>query len=528
MRAWTLVAVFLTAALAGCVGSEGTDETLDKATAFPVDWSLNALTYGDDHDHTDPAHHANFTTANFEVLGHDDLSGSYYDAPAGSWFCGDAKETDDGRRIAAAESRSNVAFTLADVTDPADPVFLGELIMEHTYVYDLAVMPSGDHVVLTTAYARTPSLPAPGLDAMTATPGSGPEAGTDDTPRLLWRSPCAEGGEMPVRLASDDLVPRPASNLLVDISDPSDPVVVDQRPAGGLGHSVFATAVDGMQIALVSVWGDAEKASTFQFYEVVDTPTGGMLDLLTVYSVGQNDQDADTLARETGHNDGWIATHPVTGQTLAYLGNWDAGVHILDMEDPRDPTFVGAWVPPAGVGGNIHSVFPLPETRDGHHYTLVGPEWPARPSDDLPTGIVWVLDTTDPAAPKEVAGWTLPHDVEWSGRLMYSNHYLTAVDDTMFVSMYHGGVWAIDLGPVDPDNFTSLPSVGVFMPTNVPAVEAAVKNRWAPTQEEVLAMPDGTLVTWDANSGIYTFRFDAHDPAPAPQPWSLEPVTWTP
>jgi hypothetical protein len=36
-------------------------------------------------------------------------------------------------------------------------------------------------------------------------------------------------------------------------------------------------------------------------------------------------------------------------------------------------------------------------------------------------------------------------------------------------------------------------------------------------------MPDGSVVTFDANSGLYTFRFDDSAPMPAPEPWPLTP-----
>jgi hypothetical protein len=134
-----------------------------------------------------------------------------------------------------------------------------------------------------------------------------------------------------------------------------------------------------------------------------------------------------------------------------------------------------------------------------------------------PTGWVIVLDTTDPAQPQEAGRWTLPVDVVWEGRLMFSTHYLTVVDRTMFVSMYHGGLWAADL--------TTLPeplTVGVLIPANVPPIPVpGARAGWAPETLDVLAQPDGSLAVFDASSGVYTVRFDASRPAPPPPPWQV-------
>jgi hypothetical protein len=173
-----------------------------------------------------------------------------------------------------------------------------------------------------------------------------------------------------------------------------------------------------------------------------------------------------------------------------------------------------------GYGGAIHSV--LPVEHGGRHYTIIGPEWKTHPTDH-PSGIVWVLDTTDPAQPGAVGGWTLPHDVEWTGEYMFSNHYYGVVGSTMFVSMYHGGVWAVDLAPAFAGlGFANLPSIGAFLPV-APGVDVVDKSRWAPTLQEVLAFPDGVLVTFDGHSGVWTFTFDATFPAPAPKPWPITP-----
>lgn len=567
MRLLLALAV-VAAALAGCFAGDP-----DRDGAAGRSWSEAALPFGGGHDHANASHHAGLSTPNFRILGHDPLLSPHYGAPAGGYLCGDAKQTPDGRRLAVVESRSDVAFAIADVTDPADPRWLGELVIEtdETYVYDLAVTPDGAHAVLVTSEGAslsdaidrvsdvTPTAlthggageAAPGAtDADAAVPAASAAsqhaqeqqaAGT--TPRrgsagagdpdghgaagaaasgLTWHSPCADG---PVPLDAQDPLPRPLSLLLVDISEPAEPAIVDQRLLSGLGHSAFTTAIDGETWILVSNVATDPVRDTFQLYKLLETPGGTRLELMSTYAAERPERLGRTGIG--GHTDGWIQEYPATGTPLGYLVG-SMGLHIVDLSDPRAPEQVAAWTDDvagrSGPVGNLHSAFPLPELHAGRHLTIIGPEFHSHP-DEHPSGIVWVLDTTDPAAPREVAAWTLPHEVEWNGTYMFSNHYLAAVGQTAFVSMYHGGVWALDLSAIGPEpgHLTLLPSIGVFLPTNE-TVQAAEPVRWTPTLEEVLAMPDGSLVTFDSNTGLYTFRFDADRPMPAPEPWPVAPL----
>lgn len=519
---------------AGCLSEGGADEGGDAPLRFAPDWSERALTFGDGHDHADPLQHAGLTTPNFEVLGREPLlSPRYGGQSAGGYVCADAKQAGE-RRIAAVESRSKVGFALADVTDPRAPRWLGELVMESTYVYDLAVLPGGDHVVLVTRHAE--------LDGAGNVPPVAPAA-----PRMAWRTPCDPEPRPVPWLAgapaaraetaqAEDPLPRPMSLVLVDISDPAAPAVVDQHPLLGYGHSAFAERFGEELLILVTTAGPALPSgavSSFELYTLAATPLGPRLEPLSVYRApaasgpGAALPGSPLLGR-TGH-DAWMAGHPGTGRLLAYLVGADR-LTILDLSDPRSPAEVGAWSEAGpgreGYSGNLHSVVPLDELWDGRHYTIVGPEFGGHPTDH-PSGIVWVLDTTDPANPVEVAAWTLPHEVEWDGTYMFSNHYYGVAGDTLFVSMYHGGVWAVDLSPLRSANhapFLLLDSVGVFMPTD-PAADPAVEVRWTPNLQEVLTFGDGTLLSFDSWTGLWSYRFDAGSPAPPPAPWPVAPVS---
>lgn len=501
------VLLVLLAPLSGCV-DETTDPFMDE---YPTAWSERALPFGDDHDHFDYAHHTNLTTPNFEIAGYDPLYSTTAGGTVGGHHCGDAQDMPDGRRIAAVEARYLGGFALADVTDASKPTWLGEFVMRQTRVYDVGVVPDGKHVLLVTT-SQNPYATIPAL-APQRTPLAPSDTGID------WHDACT-GQTKALFSATEDPVTRPFSLLLVDIANPSAPSLVDQRPIPMDGHSVYATYIDGELLILVSVYGPADY-DYYQVYTILDTAAGAKLDLLSTIAI-QN--TGPPVAKITAH-DGWIAKHPKTNQALAYMtGGTD--FLIADLSDPRSPRILSRWTDfdprSPSYTGSLHSVFPLDQLWGGHHYTVVGPEWAGHPGP-RPSGTIWVLDTTDPASPFPVAAWTLPHDVEWNGTYMFSNHYFGVLNHTLFVSMYHGGVWAVDLSSLDAAGFQLLPSVGVFLPDKASPRPPTQILRWTPTLQEILPFQDGTLVTFDGASGIYALRFDETRPMAAPEPWPVEP-----
>jgi hypothetical protein len=503
--------------VAGCLSGNGSE----TAPEFDAQWSVRALPSGAGHDHTDPAAHLNATTPNFEVLGFNPLTSPFYGTSPGGLHCGDARPVEDGRRLAVAESRSKVGFTLADVTDPLDPRYLGEMVMEGTIIKDITITPDGRYVVAVTL-AQTPS------DWPEVPVGFG-HARSVGPLVAEWR-PCG-GAPVPVAGPSDP-VARPRSILLIDITDPATPAIVDHQPLSGEGHSVAAFDFDGATLILTSVY---LSPLAYMFQDIVETPAGGKLRTLSQYvpeTVTPDALQGDVVGGGFGSysHDGWIAKHPVTGEWLAYLAALDV-LEIVNVDDPVQPRLVGSWTDKVpgreGYSGIIHSVEPLHETWDGHHYTVIGPEPGTHPVDH-PTGIVWVLDTTNPGAPFEVAAWTLPHEVDWEDfGFLFANHYFTVHERTLLISMYHGGIWAIDLSPVGSPGFTLLDSVGVFLPADPTLERSAFEDSapQAPSLEEVLHLGDGTFVTFDNSYGLYTFRYHAEWPAPAPEPWPIEPVS---
>ena len=522
---WLLAALLIVAALAGCVG-DGPDDPDPPADADPVQpaWAARAVTdlsKDERHVHGDPTHHEGFTTPNFEILGFDPLVTDYHNRPAGGTYCGTVAETDD-RRLAVYHSfTTDVAIMVIDLTDPADPELVGELVLPFTHVYDATVTDDGLFAVLATSPTDTgPDFP-PGYVA-----GLSPTY----TVRPMWRDACGNESYGP-----ETNLPYASGIVLVDLTDPTAPAVADYEPQPILGaHSVSAATIDGTTYVAASTTNLVHATSYFVFYTLNTIPVAGLPSLVPYGTFTAQYPDAgaieqDLLFQLNGHVDATVHKHPVTGQVVAYLANWNGGMVTIELAGAGNIQPLGYWQDyDASKGsemtGQWHSVRPLDGLRDGRHITLFGQEIGGRPSL-RPTSLALLMDTTDPANPTPLARWTLPVDVQWDGGAMWSTHYIDLVNDTLFVSLYHGGVWAAD---ASEEHWPNLPSIGAFVPNAAPPdLPVALYADWDPLVMEVNHLNDGTLVILDGTSGVYTVRFTPDDPrVPPVAPWTED--NWVP
>lgn len=502
MRLKTVIPVVLIiATLAGCLGGPSDPSPAEEPAAGlvgPADWAERAVPSDPEHHHDDPAQHRGLSSANFELLGWDPLarSGSM---TMGGGGCGAVNSGGDRKLAAVAATWDDgQGLAIADVTDPMDPHKVGELSSPQFWFRDAEITPDGRWAVVASFPTRANGVGLPhGARASTPCPDSVPPAAM-----------AAFGGV-----------------ALVDLSDPTQPVVADfAADAAGGPHSVYANTVDGVTYVMSANNGVPSDASRFMFYTVED----GALSPYGVHTL-QAPRASAAQPLFNLHTDSWIQKHPVTGQVLAYIANWDSGLVLLELQGPGLIVPVGAWNdydPSLGseMTGQIHSVAVTPELWDGKHYTFAGQEIIARPKD-RPTGQMVMLDTTDPTQPVPVARWTLPVDTGiWDNKVtwccLFSTHYVTLVGHTMFISMYHGGVWAID---VTPGAGPELPSLGAFIPSPPdPAYVSPAPGSPAPFVEEVYALDNGDLVTFDDYGGLYTFRFHPEIPVALPPPWTQD------
>ncbi len=499
-------ALLLVFALAGCFGSVD-QEPAPEPTQQPVrdpDWAVRAIPL--DHDHTDRSLHMGLSSPNWQVVGRDQLATDYHGAPSGGYYCGEVSSGET--KLAVVNSfTSNTAIVIMDVTDPANPMKVGELILENAHVYDSAITDDGQYAILATSP----------LDALFSDPNDPAVATYDITPR--FRTACGESQ------GPTDSVPYASGTVLVDLRDPAAPNVADYKPRPAIGpHSVSSTTIDGTRWVLASTTNLAYDASTFSFFTVEETLNVPRLQEYGEYRADYHqDATADPQDRAAtagllnGHVDGTIMKHPGTGDVMAYLANWDSGLLLVRLDGPQQINLVGRWGerdPAAGSGmtGAIHTALPMPELWHGQSVVVTGQEVGARPAN-RPTGQIVILNVDDPAAPTPIARWTLPMDIQWSGGLIFSTHYVALQDDILYTALYHGGVWAAD---ASPEHWPELPSVGAYLPDDV-QTEAATGG---PTPEvlDVLALGSGNVLIFDATTGAYVLKLDPDGVAPA-APW---------
>jgi hypothetical protein len=129
-----------------------------------------------------------------------------------------------------------------------------------------------------------------------------------------------------------DLVKRRDGQVLAALASPdSEALTSDEQGVGGIGDLLLVDITDPANPSLVSEYG------------VLDDPMFGVPFYLDVQQGG----DARTLDHSARFNE---------RGTRLYLSYWDAGVIILDIEDPSNPTVLGRTAYEQGEEGNAHSI----------------------------------------------------------------------------------------------------------------------------------------------------------------------------
>jgi hypothetical protein len=129
-----------------------------------------------------------------------------------------------------------------------------------------------------------------------------------------------------------DLVKRRNGQVLAALASPdSEAITSDDQGLGGMGDLLLVDITNPSAPTLVSEYG------------VLDDPMFGLEFYLGVRQGG----DARTLDHSARFNE---------RGTRLYLSYWDAGVIILDIQDPAKPTVLGRTAYQEGEEGNAHSI----------------------------------------------------------------------------------------------------------------------------------------------------------------------------
>jgi hypothetical protein len=374
--------------LAGCVtpadegvgtaSDDGVPDETPVPTAPDVAWGEIVV-----NDHTHDRRELHTDKGGFALAGHAPLTEGL---EPWATYSGYSEPRIHGDLAVVSSIEGNRAFTIVDVSDPADPD-----VVSHFYSWgenwDARWSEDGDYI-FAGCQGGTPG------GAYTQAAGVGACVAPDGVPQ--------EGTANAI--------------LAVDVSDPANPELVATVESAPIHNLDTATLDDGT----ILVANNGGELFTFD-------PSAGSF---------------ETVGSFEARHDVEFATHPKTGQELLFTGAKD--LTIYDVSTPSNPTVVGAVDPqelPDGVTA-WHEQSPAPAMVDGR-WVLVGA---GEQSGGLP-GPVGVFDITDPSNITLVGTWKLPGGpYTEQGSYKFSNHNVH-VSETgqVALSMYHAGVWAFDV-----------------------------------------------------------------------------------
>lgn len=436
--------------LAGCVTpaddietASGPDTPADDLLTTPPDVAWSEIVVNS-HNHDDTSLHTD--AGGLDLVGFDDLTEGL---EPWATYSGYSEPRVHGDLVTISSVEGNRAFTIADVSDPADPE-----VVSHFYSWgenwEARWTEDGDYI-FAGCQGGTPG------GAYTQMTGVGACNSPDGVPQ--------EG--------------RANGILAIDVTDPENPSLVDITDSAAI-HNLDTMTLDDGTILVANNAGEIftfdEESETFQ--------TSGTFE---------------------GTHDVEFARHPETDRPLLFTGTKDLTVY--DVSNPGNPTVVGALDPeetPDGVTG-WHEQSPAPTMIDGRWVVLGAGE----SSAGIP-GTVTVFDVTDPSEPTPMGTWQLPGGpYTEQGSYKFSNHNIH-VSETgqVALSMYHAGVWVFDIST--EDRMEEPVTLGAYQPheerlappmitpygafSNVPYV-------WGAQWHE-----SGHLVVPDMNTGLHVLE----------------------
>lgn len=218
-------------------------------------------------------------------------------------------------------------------------------------------------------------------------------------------------------------------------------------------------------------------------------------------------------------HDMWLATHPVTGQSLLYTGS-GAGFVIYDFDEPEAPELIAEWVPESDAlasqetrGGccGWHRQATVDQLIDGKAILVVAGE-ACGAGYTLP---YYMIDITDPTAPVALSQWEIPGKPESTDAAHLcemSPHEFAVHDGYVVTGNYHAGVWLFDIGSAE--RLRDPVTLGYYVPSLEPVVETldpfAVQDLtfpWNPFVWGAFFDERGYILAGDFSSGVYILDY---------------------
>lgn len=245
----------------------------------------------------------------------------------------------------------------------------------------------------------------------------------------------------------------------VDITDRANPkeVAFWNDPQNYGSHTISSGVIDGEQYVFSLAMGVnilRYDASGFTFVgKYLTADQLAALDALQrINPDNPSAGPAQTFALRSlyGHDMTFFGD-PVTGKPLLLVAYAYEGLKIVDLTVPSAPLTVGRWMPPADTSHKhyTHSV-EAARMPDGQLLIVVGAETFEPANQGIPSP-VWILDATASVLappltldPAHVGTWRNPGSAP-AGNLGLSVHFFRIENGILYLSHYHGGVWAVDL-----------------------------------------------------------------------------------
>lgn len=245
----------------------------------------------------------------------------------------------------------------------------------------------------------------------------------------------------------------------IDVSDPGQPreVAFWDDPQGFGSHTISAGAIDGVEHVFSLAMGvNILRFDGGAFTLVGKYLTADQLAALDALGMALGDGGpgpAQTYALRAlyGH-DMTFFQDPGTGKPMLFVAYAYEGFKAVDLSVPSAPVLLYRWQAPADTSHKhyVHSV-EASRLESGQLLIVVGSET-FEPENQGIASPVWILDGTLAAAspmplavePVHVSTWRNPGGAA-AGSLGLSVHFFRLEDGLLYLSHYHGGIWAIDL-----------------------------------------------------------------------------------
>lgn len=488
MRPWAIL-LFALPMAAGCLSDGSGDptgpaaETRDGAILHDVVAANIGTPIEMEHDHNDALLHTG--SHNIDFVGYSALGVTLGENGFANFAL---HEEPDGSLLAfmASDGDDRGGFVIADVSDPTDMRPLGSWWMDGNNVQEVRVTPDGDFAVL-----NVQAIPDPGY----------------------FTTP-------------DGLADCGVCILVFDVRDRTAPRLASTLPVELLGTHNMEFHTIGGQLYLFYVGQPLAGTNP--------DPPGNRVGIARFVQAATGDAyllPVGTFLHDTTNDDGrsfphdvLLATHPVTGQEIAYVSYWQGGAITFDVSMPEGvPQEIGRTADPEPSSAlAIHWLMQEPQVRrDGRVIAWSAPEIG---SLDDGTGVVRAYDVTDPTTLVQIGTWELPGEnlsiSGAGGAYILSPHIAMPDQDTglLAVGHYHAGVWVLDIS--DPSQPRAL---GYYLPHGDEAEPYTGEIWWKkPNFNPTGYLPnvymarwhDGLLWVSERGTGLYALRYTGPVPGP--------------